>query len=87
MLTDTAQALVRQILEDAAGSRGPKPGALEEMVGNYFTAFMDTQRIERLGMGPLRPDLGLVRVATREQIAGLMGPPFPKLHREHRFPH
>lgn len=73
LLTEEAQAAVHQVLEDAATSRGANSFALRDEVGNYFAAFVDSRRIEQLGKAPLQSDLDRVRVATRGQIADLMG--------------
>jgi len=71
ILTQAAESQVRALLEAAAA--GPAPGESGQ-VGAYYRAFMDDSRIERLGGGPLAPDLTAIRSAsTRADLARLMG--------------
>jgi putative endopeptidase len=71
LLRDSAQAALRSIIDsvsaapNAAGSEGQK-------VGDLFRSFMDTARIESLGLAPLRDDLARINaVSGREQYPQL----------------
>ena len=68
VLGDAAERNVRQIIEDAAAGRTDDSDA--RRIGDYYTAYMDSARVERLGLAPLQPDLDrIAAVATREDLA------------------
>ena len=68
ILRDTSEADVRAIIEDAAAGRVQDPDAAR--IGAYYTAYMDSARVERLGLAPLQPDLD--RLAAVRTTEGLM---------------
>ena len=68
ILRDTSEADVRAIIEDAAAGRVQDPDA--QRIGAYYTAYMDSARVERLGLAPLRPDLDRLAAVTTKP--GLM---------------
>ena len=69
-----AEQHVRGIL-DALAQRS-SPGSVEQKVGDYFRAFLDTDAIERVGLERAKTDLqAIMRVRTYEDVAGLMGRP------------
>ncbi len=71
ILTQTAEAKVRALLEAAAA--GPAQGEAGQ-VGAYYRAFMDAGRIDSSGGRPLARDLAAIRAATtRGDLARLMG--------------
>jgi putative endopeptidase len=73
MLADRAQGQVREIVEDCA-SGSSQPGTDARRVGDLFASFMDTDRIERLGVEPLRPLLDEIAGATdRTRLAAVLG--------------
>ncbi|MDO5503606.1 MAG: M13-type metalloendopeptidase [Actinomycetia bacterium] len=86
MLREQAEADVRAIVEDvAAGS--PQPGTVAAQVGDLYASFMDEERIESLGIEPLRVELDKVEKITspadlmrvmgelaREGVGGLFHP-------------
>jgi putative endopeptidase len=47
---------IREILEDAARSHAPK-GSDEQKVGDFYASFMDSVRVESLGVAPLQGEL------------------------------
>lgn len=62
-LADAAEAQVRQIIEDLAAA---EPGSLDDdarKIGDLYASFMDEERINRLGLRPVRPLI--------EAVAGL----------------
>lgn len=74
ILTEASQAKLYYILKDAVDGRGPGSAALKKKIGDYFAAFMDSDRIERRGATPLQPEIDRVRsAASREQLVELMG--------------
>ena len=67
MLRERSEADVRAIIEDAAAGRVTDPDARK--IGDYYTAYMDSARIERLGIAPLQPDLDrLDAVASKAEL-------------------
>ena len=72
VISDAAEKQVRAILEEPAAAG---PGAAEATkVHAAFTAFMDADRIEKLGAAPMQADLAAVRAArSRAELSGLMG--------------
>src|SRR5689334_1100804 len=59
MLRDEASAAVREIVEGAASEKAAA-GTMTQKVGSYYTSFMDTARIESLGVQPLARELAAV---------------------------
>jgi predicted metalloendopeptidase len=55
-LTEKSQDAVRQIVEDAASS-GAGPGTEMQKIGDLYASFMDSARIESLGIAPLQGEL------------------------------
>ncbi|HEX9107844.1 MAG TPA: M13 family metallopeptidase, partial [Longimicrobiales bacterium] len=55
-LRDRADAAIRTIVEQAAAHPG-KPGSNMQKVGDFYASFMDTARIEALGLTPIEPQL------------------------------
>ncbi len=82
-LAERAEAHVREILEE---SQSADEGTDQRRIGDLYTSFMDTERIERLGAEPLRPRLAevdeladvtsflrLVGRLDREGVASVLG--------------
>ncbi|MBB4639046.1 M13 family metallopeptidase [Longimicrobium terrae] len=71
LLRDQAQASLRTLVEEAA-SKQNAPGSDEQKVGDLYKSFMDTARIERLGIQPLRADIDRIRaVRSRAEYPAL----------------
>ncbi len=60
---DKSEAALRSIIEEAATVQGKKDGTDLQKVGDLYQSFMDTERIQALGIEPVRGDL--------DRIAGL----------------
>ncbi|WP_224364752.1 M13 family metallopeptidase [Hyalangium versicolor] len=56
-LLDKSEAALKAIIEEAAADKTAKEGSDTRKVGELYLSFMDTQRIESLGLEPIRPDL------------------------------
>ena len=68
LLQDEAEKNLRVIVEEAAGA-GAAPGSDAQLIGDFYRSFMDEERAERLGHGPLEPELGrIAAIADREQL-------------------
>ncbi len=68
VLGDAAESDVRAIIEDAAAGRVQDRDAAR--VGAYYTAYMDSTRIEQRGISPLQPDLDrIAAVTSKDELA------------------
>ncbi|HEX6910497.1 MAG TPA: M13 family metallopeptidase N-terminal domain-containing protein, partial [Longimicrobium sp.] len=71
LLRDNAQAALRAIIDSVAAANNA-PGSEGQKVGDLYRSFMDTARIEQLGITPLRADLDRIAgVTSREQYPEL----------------
>jgi len=68
MLADEAEKNLRAIVEEAAGAKAAQ-GSDQQLIGDYYTSFMDEGRAEQLGLKPLRPELDrITAIKDREQL-------------------
>jgi len=71
VLSDRAEKRVREIIETAANSENPS--ADEKRIGDFYNAYLDTDRIEELGLAPIQGDIDRIRAAeTKDDILKLM---------------
>jgi putative endopeptidase len=68
-LRDKSEAALRVIIEEAAATQDKKAGTDPQKVGDLYQSFMDTARIESLGLQPVRGDLE--RIAALQDKQGL----------------
>jgi putative endopeptidase len=62
------------ILEAAAATRTASRGSIEAKVGAFYRAYMDSARVDALGVTPLLPAIDAIhRAGTRRDVAALMG--------------
>ncbi len=74
ILDDQAQEEVRQLIVAASETKTHKPGSDEQKVGDFYLAYMDAGRIERLGLAPLAEDLARIdAIATARDVARYIG--------------
>ena len=74
-LVDRAEEHVREIITEL-GERPPSSDADDAaaQVGALYASFMDTETVERLGLEPLRGELGMIEDATsREALVTVLG--------------
>lgn len=67
LIAEQAESDVRTIVDEATTA---EPGTVRRKIGDLFTSFMDTERIDRLGAEPLRPQLA--RVDAVDSIPALL---------------
>ncbi|MFO7278566.1 MAG: M13 family metallopeptidase [Pseudomonadota bacterium] len=60
LLAIAAEEQVRRILEETAHAPGLVPGSDEQKIGDFYTSFMNTERLETLGAQPLADDLARI---------------------------
>lgn len=71
-LFERSEERVRGIIEEAAASDAPE-GSVEQKIGAYFAAFMDTDAIEAAGLAPIQGEIDRILAATsHEDIMALM---------------
>src|SRR5262245_47606313 len=80
VLQERAYADVQAIAEEAAASAATAPaGSDAQRIGDLYLSFLDTARIEAVGLDPLRPELARIgAIDSREALLGGMGH-FPTL--------
>jgi len=74
MLREESTARVRDLIEEAAADQDSPAGSPRRQVGDLYASFMDTERIEDLGLAPLAPMLSDVATVTSvETLGGALG--------------
>jgi putative endopeptidase len=68
MLADEAEKNLRVIVEEAAAAKAPT-GSDQQLIGDFYTSFMDEARAEQLGLAPLQPELDrIAAIKDRKQL-------------------
>ncbi len=77
ILREESTARVHALIEEAATGDGGAPGTPRRQVGDLYASFMDTERIEELGLSPLQSMLADVSAveshATLGTVLGRLG--------------
>jgi len=74
ILDDQAQEEVKDLIVAAAQQPGRAPGSDAQKVGDFYTAYMDTARVESLGLTPLREELARIdAIVTARDVARYIG--------------
>ena len=74
ILDDQAREEVRQLIVAASEKPNRAPGSAAQKVGDYYVAFMDTARVESLGLAPLQAELQRIdAIATPRDVAHYIG--------------
>tara|TARA_R110002096_G_scaffold1542_7_gene8163 strand:+ start:2996 stop:5071 length:2076 start_codon:yes stop_codon:yes gene_type:complete len=72
----TSEERVNAIIAEAAASTDSAPGTPEQQIGDLYRSYMDTDRIEALGLTPIQDELNEVLASsTHEDIARWFGLP------------
>ncbi len=75
VLFERSEDRVKSIIEDAAKSNA-RAGSLEQKIGEYYAAFLDTDAINAKGFDVVAGDFAKIDAAqTHEDIAALLGDP------------
>jgi putative endopeptidase len=73
-LQERTEAQLRELIE--ALPPDPPAGSIEQKVGDYYRAYLDTAAIEQRGLKPAQPALDAIAAArTHADLAALMGRP------------
>src|SRR5690242_12063153 len=76
-LDERSREAMRTILEDAAKSNAPT-GSEEQKVGDFYASFLDSARVESLGVSPLKAELAQIAAVTS---VSALAPEFARLAR------
>lgn len=68
-LADDVEVNLKAIVAEAAAA-GAAKGTDQQLIGDFYSSFMDEARAERLGLAPLKPEFA--RIAAIEDRAGLL---------------
>ena len=72
-LLDEAEANLKAIIEDAA-AKDAAEGTEAQKVGDFFKSFMDSERLDKLGLEPLRGELTRIYgLSDKAQVAEAFG--------------
>ncbi|HEX8441196.1 M13 family metallopeptidase [Archangium sp.] len=66
-LRDKSEAALRSIIEETAAIQGKKDGTDAQKVGDLYQSFMDTERIQALGIEPVRGDIDRIAALRDKQ--------------------
>jgi putative endopeptidase len=73
-LDDKAQSDLKAIIEEAAGATERAAGSDAQKVGDFYLSYMDTARIESLGLTPLHAELERIdRIRDADALVWHMG--------------
>jgi putative endopeptidase len=74
ILREESTSRVRDLIEEAAADTASEPGTPKRQVGDLYASFMDTERIEELGLAPLEAILSdVATVDGPESLAAALG--------------
>jgi len=74
-LFERSEAQVKEIIEELAATDAA-PGSDAQKIGDYYTAFVDTSRIDAAGLAPAAADLDRIAAAeTHSDILAIMADP------------
>ncbi len=68
-LFDESEKNLREIIEESARAADKPEGSDAQKVGDFYLSYMDTARVEKLGLKPIENDLAQIRkIATRQDL-------------------
>ncbi|QNV04055.1 M13 family metallopeptidase [Shewanella algae] len=74
VLYEESQAALKQIIEEAAAKPNKAEGSVEQKIGDFYAAYMDSTLADQLGIAPLKGQLAdIAKTASHADIAALMG--------------
>ena len=72
-LADLSDKRARAIIDDLSKKKA-KAGTVEQKIGDYYAAYMNTAAIDKAGLAPIKPLLdSIAAIQTREQLATWLG--------------
>ncbi|MEM6414716.1 MAG: M13 family metallopeptidase [Pseudomonadota bacterium] len=80
VLFERSEERVKSIIENASADNA-KPGSSAEKIAHFYSSFLDTDTIEKLGLSPISKDLDRIESAnSHDAIASLMIDPAMPAH-------
>ncbi|MBO2589304.1 M13 family metallopeptidase [Shewanella algae] len=74
VLYEESQAALKQIIEEAAAKPNKAEGSVEQKIGDFYAAYMDSTLTDQLEIAPLKGQLAdIAKTASHADIAALMG--------------
>ncbi|WP_447077789.1 M13 family metallopeptidase [Shewanella algae] len=74
VLYEESQAALKQIIEEAAAKPNKAEGSVEQKIGDFYAAYMDSTLTDQLGIAPLKGQLAdIAKTASHADVAALMG--------------
>jgi len=68
LLADEAEKNLRVIVEEAAAAKAPA-GSDQQLIGDFYSSYMDEAKAEQLGLTPLQPELDrIAAIKDRKQL-------------------
>jgi predicted metalloendopeptidase len=68
LLSDEAEQNLRIIVEEGAAANAPT-GSDQQLIGDFYSSYMDEARVEQLGIKPLQPELDrIAAIQDRKQL-------------------
>ncbi len=72
-LVDRSDARVRQIIDELAASE-PPAGSMARKIADYYLSYLDTERLDEIGIEPLRPSLSRIQqITTKADLVQALG--------------
>jgi putative endopeptidase len=69
VLQEESQAALRRLVEQLADRDDHEPGSEEQKIGDFYRSFMNTDRLEALGLDPIRKELlQLQQIDSRDAL-------------------
>ncbi|MDX1379476.1 MAG: M13 family metallopeptidase [Xanthomonadales bacterium] len=73
-LREQSQHDVRELIEDVSQAEDLQPGTPAQKIRDFYNAYMDVDRVNELGLEPIRGELDAIAAATtHDRILQLMG--------------
>ncbi|TXD83242.1 M13 family metallopeptidase [Mitsuaria sp. TWR114] len=73
LLADLSDKRARAIIEDLSKKKA-QGGSVEQKIGDYYAAYMNTAAIDKAGLAPIKPLLdSIAAIQTRTQLATWLG--------------
>lgn len=67
VVNDTNLAHLRKLLEGAAAMKDAKQGSVEQKVGDYFSLIMDSNKLNKDGLSPLKDELDKINAVSDDK--------------------
>ncbi len=74
LLADEAEKQVNAIIQELASKQSKKTGTIEQKIGDLYSAYMDTEKRNKLGIQPIQVELDkIARIKTKQDLIDAFG--------------